>query len=65
VVGAARVAVRTMVLSALAYLRHGLSSAPWLAGTLFFLVGLTTVIFNMVMGSLRQALTPDRGRASP
>jgi MFS family permease len=60
VVGAARVAIWTMVLSALAYLGFGLSSAPWLAGTMFFLVGLTTVVFNVVMGSLRQALTPDR-----
>jgi MFS family permease len=60
VVGTARVAVGTMVLSALAYLVFGLSSAPWLAGLMFGLVGLLTVVFNVVLGSLRQALTPDR-----
>jgi Na+/melibiose symporter-like transporter len=59
-VGTARVAVWTMVGSALAYLVFGLSSDPWLAGVMFGLVGLLTVIFNVILGSLRQALTPDR-----
>jgi MFS family permease len=59
-VGTARITVWTMVLSALAYLAFGLSSDPWLAGVLFGLVGLLTVVFNVVLGSLRQALTPDR-----
>jgi MFS family permease len=59
-VGTARVAVGTMVLSALAYLVFGLSSEPWLAGVMFGLVGWLTVVFNVVLGSLRQALTPDR-----
>jgi predicted MFS family arabinose efflux permease len=49
-----------MVLSALAYLVFGLSSEPWLAGVTFGLVGWLTVVFNVVLGSLRQALTPDR-----
>jgi len=60
VVGTARIIVGTMVLSALAFLVFGLSSEPWLAGAMFGLVGFLTVVFNVVMGSLRQALTPDR-----
>jgi Na+/melibiose symporter-like transporter len=60
VVGPARVAVWTMVGSALAYLVFGLSSDPWLAGVMFGLVGFLTVIFNVILGSLRQALTSDR-----
>jgi MFS family permease len=60
VVGTARVVIWTMVLSALAYLVFGLSSDPWLAGAMFALVGFFTVVFNVVLGSLRQALTPDR-----
>jgi MFS family permease len=59
-VGTGRVAVWTMVGSALAYLVFGLSSDPWLAGVMFGLVGFLTVIFNVILGSLRQALTPDR-----
>jgi MFS family permease len=49
-----------MVGSALGFLVFGLSSDPWLAGAMFGLVGFLTVIFNVVLGSLRQALTPDR-----
>ena len=49
-----------MVLSTLAYLAFGLSSDPWLAGAMFGLVGFFTVVFNVVLESLRQALTPDR-----
>jgi MFS family permease len=60
VVGTARVTVWTMVASALAYLVFGLSSDPWLAGVMFGLVGFFTVVFNVILGSLRQALTPDR-----
>jgi MFS family permease len=60
VVGTARIIVGTMVVSALAYLVFGLSSDPWLAGVMFGIVGFMTVVFNVVMGSLRQALTPDR-----
>ena len=60
VVGTARVVVWTMVASALAYLVFGLSSDPWLAGVMFGLVGFLTVVFNVILGSLRQALTPDR-----
>lgn len=60
VFGTARIIVGTMALSALAYLVFGLSSDPWLAGVLFGVVGFLTVVFNVVMGSLRQALTPDR-----
>jgi MFS family permease len=60
VVGRARVVVWTMVASALAYLVFGLSSDPWLAGVMFGLVGFLTVVFNVILGSLRQALTPDR-----
>jgi MFS family permease len=60
VVGTARVTVWTMVASALAYLVFGLSSDPWLAGVMFGLVGFLTVVFNVILGSLRQALTPGR-----
>jgi Na+/melibiose symporter-like transporter len=58
VVGPARIAIWTMVGSALGFLVFGLSSDPWLAGAMFGLVGFLTVIFNVVLGSLRQALTP-------
>jgi MFS family permease len=60
VVGTARIVIWTMVGSALGFLVFGLSSDPWLAGAMFGLVGFLTVIFNVVLGSLRQALTPDR-----
>jgi len=60
VVGTARILVWTMVLSALAFLVFGLSSDPWLAGAMWGLVGFFTVVFNVVLESLRQALTPDR-----
>jgi MFS family permease len=58
-VGTARLAIGTMVVSALAFLVFGLSSAPWLAGLAYGLTGLATVVFNVVLESLRQALTPD------
>ena len=60
VVGTARIIVGTMIVSALAFLAFGLSSDPWLAGALMGVVGFMTVVFNVVMGALRQALTPDR-----
>jgi predicted MFS family arabinose efflux permease len=59
VVGTARIVVGTMIVSALAFLAFGLSSDPRLAGVLFGIVGFMTVVFNVVMGALRQALTPD------
>jgi MFS family permease len=58
-VGTAPLAIGTMVASALAFLVFGLSSTPWLAGVMFGLVGLATVIFNVVLETLRQSLTPD------
>jgi MFS family permease len=58
-VGTARLAIETMIVSALAFLVFGLSSEPWLAGVMFGLCGLATVVFNVVFESLRQALTPD------
>ena len=60
VVGTARIVVGTMIVSALAFLAFGLTSDPRLAGVLFGIVGFMTVVFNVVMGALRQALTPDR-----
>src|SRR5215207_1196773 len=60
VVGTAQIIVGTMVLSGPALLVFGLSSEPWLAGVTFGLVGFLTVVFNVIMGALRQALTPDR-----
>lgn len=60
VVGTARIIVGTMIGSALAFLAFGLSSDPRLAGVLMGVVVFMTVIFNVVVGALRQALTPDR-----
>ena len=60
VVGPARIAIWTMVGSALGFLVFGLSSDPWLAGAMFGLVGFLTVIFNVVLGSLRQAISAFR-----
>ena len=60
VVGTARIIVGTMIVSALAFLAFGLSSDPRLAGVLMGVVVFMTVIFNVVVGALRQALTPDR-----
>jgi MFS family permease len=60
VVGTARITVGTMIVSALAFLAFGLSSDPWLAGVLMGVVVFMTVVFNVVVGALRQALTPDR-----
>lgn len=62
-VGTARITIWTMVLSAPAYLVSGLSSNPWPAGVMFGLVGLLTVVFNVVLGALRQALTPTASSA--
>jgi MFS family permease len=60
VVGTARIIVGAMIVSALAFLAFGLSSDPWLAGVLMGVVAFMTVVFNVVVGALRQALTPDR-----
>ncbi|HEX7146126.1 MAG TPA: MFS transporter [Actinomycetota bacterium] len=60
VVGTARIVIGTMIVSALAFLAFGLSSDPWQAGVLMGVVGFMTVVFNVVLGALRQALTPDR-----
>jgi Na+/melibiose symporter-like transporter len=60
VVGTARSIVGTMIVSALAFLAFGLSSDPRLAGVLMGVVVFMTVTFNVVVGALRQALTPDR-----
>jgi hypothetical protein len=57
-VGPARIAIWTMVGSALGFLVFGLSSDPWLAGAMFGPVGFLTVIFNVVLGSLGQASPP-------
>jgi MFS family permease len=38
----------------------GLTRSPWVAGGLLTLSGLVVVIFNVIMGSLRQQLIPDR-----
>ena len=60
VVGTARIIVGAMIVSALAFLAFGLSSDPRLAGVLMGVVGFMTVVFNVIVGALRQALTPDR-----
>jgi MFS family permease len=38
----------------------GLTRSPWVAGSLLTLSGLVVVTFNVIMGSLRQQLIPDR-----
>jgi MFS family permease len=38
----------------------GLTSNPWVAGVLLTGSGLATIVFNVIFGSLRQELAPDR-----
>jgi MFS family permease len=38
----------------------GLSTSPWVAGALLAVLGLTLTAWNVVVVSLRQAITPDR-----
>jgi MFS family permease len=57
--GAASILLGGFVFEGAATFGVGLSSSPWVAGPLLGVTGLVIVAFNVVMGSLRQALTPD------
>jgi MFS-type transporter involved in bile tolerance (Atg22 family) len=48
------------IVAGLAAVGIGLTSDPWVAGGLLTLFGLVVVTFNVIMGSLRQQLIPDR-----
>jgi MFS family permease len=57
--GAANILLGGFVFEGAATFGVGLSSSPWVAGPLLGVTGLVIVAFNVVMSSLRQALTPD------
>ena len=48
------------IIAAVAAVGIGLTRSPWVAGGLLTLSGLVVVTFNVIMGSLRQQLIPDR-----
>ena len=48
------------IIAGLAAIGIGLTRDPWVAGGLLTLFGLDVVTFNVIMGSLRQQLIPDR-----
>jgi MFS family permease len=56
------VAVMTggFIVAGFAAIGIGLARSPWVAGGLLTLSGLVVVTFNVIMGSLRQQLIPDR-----
>jgi MFS family permease len=58
--GIGPVMVGSLLLIGLAQFGFGLTSDRWAAGTLFGVSGLAIVLSNVVAGSLRQALAPDR-----
>jgi MFS family permease len=58
--GAAVASLGAFVLIGLATVGVGLSSAPWLCGLMMAVNGLSAVVFNVVFGSLRQGIVPDR-----
>ena len=55
---------RLLLLSAATFgattLGIGISTSPWVAGALLAILGLTLTAWNVVVISLRQAITPDR-----
>jgi MFS family permease len=57
--GAAAILLGGFVLEGAATIGLGLTSEPPVAGALLGVNGLVIIVFNVVMGSLRQALTPD------
>jgi MFS family permease len=57
--GAATIVLGGFVLEGAATTGLGLTSEPLVAGALLGVNGLVIIVFNVVMGSLRQALTPD------
>ena len=48
------------IIAGVAAVGIGLTRNPWVAGGLLTLSGLVVVTFNVIMGSLRQQLIPDR-----
>lgn len=59
-VGRAQVMATGFVVSGLARVGIGLTHSPWVAGGLLIVTGLTPVLYNVIFGSLRQQLIPDR-----
>jgi MFS family permease len=58
--GIGTVMAGSLLLIGLAQFGFGLTSDRWAAASLFGVSGLAIVLFNVVGGSLRQALAPDR-----
>jgi len=58
--GLVRVMVGGFVVGGLARVGIGLTHSPWVAGGLLAVSGVFPVIYNVVFGSLRQQLIPDR-----
>jgi MFS family permease len=58
--GIGTVMAGSLLLIGLAQFGFGLTSDRWAAASLFGVSGLAIVLFNVVAGSLRQALAPDR-----
>jgi MFS family permease len=58
--GPVRVMTGGFILMGVAAVGIGVTRNPWVAGGLLTLVGLFVVTFNVIMGSLRQQLIPDR-----
>ena len=58
--GRAQVMVAGFVAGGLARVGIGLTHSPWVAGGLLAVTGLTPILYNVIFGSLRQQLIPDR-----
>jgi MFS family permease len=58
--GPVRVLVGGSVVGGLARVGIGLTHSPWVAGGLLAVTGLTPIVYNVIFGSLRQQLIPDR-----
>jgi MFS family permease len=58
--GPAQVMVGGFVAGGLAKVGIGLTYSPWIAGGLLAATGMFPIIYNVVFGSLRQRLIPDR-----
>jgi MFS family permease len=58
--GPVRVLIGGSVVGGLARIGIGLTHSPWVAGGLLAVTGLLPVVYNVIFGSLRQQLIPDR-----
>jgi MFS family permease len=58
--GPVRVMTGGFIIAGVAAVGIGLTRNPWVAGGLLTLSGLVVISFNVIMGSLRQQLIPDR-----